>query len=68
MTSGREYIRERLIGQKFDGTQPENSISHAYEIKGVGLDGKIEIKYLDEDMPHFDRIEWQEFLKHKRLE
>jgi len=66
MVTGSDYISKKLVGQRFDGTKPEHSISHAYEIVGIGLDGKIEIKYLDEDMPTFERIEWAEFLKHKK--
>lgn len=67
MTTVLDYIASKLVGKRFDASAPEHSIFHAYEVTGIGLDGKIEIKYLDEDMPTFDRIDWKQFLQHKIL-
>lgn len=67
MTTGLDYLSKKLIGQKFDGTKIEHGISHAYEIVGIGCDGMINIKYLDEDMPTFDRINLEDFFQHRIL-
>jgi len=60
-------LKSDIKGRIFDGTLPNHLISRAYEVLGIGIDGMLEVSYVNEGLPNFDRLQLSECLTHPEI-